>query len=217
MVAGGQSGRCRQPWPVTKTRTGLGRSAGARPRWASNQSNDSRAPVASPLVSIWVCVQGPTVSATCTPRSRRCRYCCSVCRRKMSCQPPTSSTGTWTRSNAAGNRSRSQNGSSRSVCSTQDSNHGAPVPSSVRADSPSGNVAAVRATRRGAVSWRIPARMRPGSSWWETRSLQPRKSLTVNDPVPHTEARKSCGPTVITAAASSGGGSCSNAHWVKPR
>ncbi len=36
---------------------------------------DAATPVASPLVSIWVCVQGPTVSATCTPRSRRCRYC----------------------------------------------------------------------------------------------------------------------------------------------
>src|SRR5262249_10478808 len=33
----------------------------------------------------------------------------------------------------------------------------------------------------------------------------------------HTEALKSCGPAVMTAAANSGGGSCSSAHWVKPR
>ena len=38
-----------------------------------------------------------------------------------------------------------------------------------------------------------------------------------NDPVSHTEALKSCGPTVMTAAASSGGGSCNSAHWVNPR
>ena len=38
-----------------------------------------------------------------------------------------------------------------------------------------------------------------------------------NEPVPHTDASKSCGPAVITAAASSGGGSDSSAHWVYPR
>ena len=41
--------------------------------------------------------------------------------------------------------------------------------------------------------------------------------VEANEPVPHIEARKSCGPAVMTAAASSGGGSVSSAHWVKPR
>ena len=38
-----------------------------------------------------------------------------------------------------------------------------------------------------------------------------------NDPVPHRGPLTSCGPTVITAAFISGGGSLSSAHWVKPR
>ena len=63
----------------------------------------------------------------------------------------------------------------------------------------------------------MPALRRPESSWWATRLLQPSKSPTANDPVPHTEAAKSCGPAVMTAAASCGGGSCNSAHWVNPR
>ena len=59
--------------------------------------------------------------------------------------------------------------------------------------------------------------MRPGSSWWAIMSDQPRKSLSPNEPVPQRGALRSCGPTVMTAAFISGGGSVSIAHWVKPR
>jgi hypothetical protein len=48
-------------------------------------------------------------------------------------------------------------------------------------------------------------------------SLHPRKSFSENEPVPQEEALKSCGPTLMIAAFSSGGGSFSNAHWVNPR
>ena len=41
--------------------------------------------------------------------------------------------------------------------------------------------------------------------------------MIVNEPVPHTEEKKSCGPAVMTAAASSRGGSRNNAHCVNPR
>ena len=48
-------------------------------------------------------------------------------------------------------------------------------------------------------------------------ALHPRKSFSENEPVPQEEALKSCGPTEMIAAFSSGGGSVNSAHWVKPR
>ncbi len=48
-------------------------------------------------------------------------------------------------------------------------------------------------------------------------SLHPKKSAAAKDPLPHTEAAKSCGPAVMTDAANCGGGFCRIAHWVKPR
>ena len=160
---------------------------GDRQRWVSSQSCDSPAMVRRPCKSNWVCVHGPIVSATSTPRSRRWRYCSSDCCRNRSCQPPISSTGTCTRSSAAPNRIDSQNGSLSSGCSSHDSHHGAPVPSSSRPAAPSGNSPAARMTFFCARSWRMPERIRPGSSWWATRWLQPRKSLTVNEPVPQAD------------------------------
>ena len=65
--------------PHRRRRSGLCRVAmrpGDRPRWVSSQSCDSPAMVRRPWKSSWVCVHGPMVSATSTPRSRRCRYCC---------------------------------------------------------------------------------------------------------------------------------------------
>ena len=138
-------------------------------------------------------VHGPIVSATSTPRSRSCRYCCSVCGRNRSCQPLSSSTGTCTRSSAARNRSAPRTGPRYPAVFSQVSHHGARSPSSARPAAPSGTSPAARMTFFWARSWRMPARIRPGSSWWATRLLQPRKSLTVNEPVPHADALKSCG------------------------
>ena len=47
-------------------------------------------------------------------------------------------------------------------------------------------------------------------------SLQPTTSR-LSEPVPHECRAKSCGPTVITAAAISAGGSSSRVHCVYPR
>jgi hypothetical protein len=46
--------------------------------------------------------------------------------------------------------------------------------------------------------------------------LQPTRSV-LNAPLPHVWRPKSCGPTVMTAADSDGGGSSRIAHWVYPR
>ena len=48
-------------------------------------------------------------------------------------------------------------------------------------------------------------------------SISARKSLSPNEPVPQRGALRSCGPTLMTAAFISGGGSVSRAHCVKPR
>ena len=186
------------------------------PRWASSHSSDSRVTVDAPLYMICVWVQEPTVMATSTPRRFSASYCVSVCSRNTSCQPPINNTGMSARFNASQAFLSAQNGSVASGWWSQSSHHAAPAPSSARPASPAGNPFVARANARRARAC-LSATRSLESSWWETRSLQPRKSFSANEPVPQRGPLGSWKPTVMTAAFISGGGSASRAHWVKPR
>ncbi|CAM5693364.1 hypothetical protein MAUB1S_05092 [Mycolicibacterium aubagnense] len=156
------------------------------------------------------------VTAVGTPRAWRRWNWVSVCSRNRSCQPPISSTGTSILSSVSARAMFSQNGSVPSGWLSHDSYQVAPEPRSRRAAAPAGACMWVRATRRGARSRRMPTVHR-GSSWCAIMSLQPRKLSSVNAPVPQVDSAKSWGATLMIAAFSSGGGSVSSAHWVKPR
>ena len=89
-------------------------------------------------------------------------------------------------------------------------------PSSARADSPSGSAAVARASRRRAPAAQIS--LQPAAVFLVGHHVAPAEEVGQRERAgaPHRGA-KSCGPAVMTAAASSGGGSISSAHCVSPR
>ena len=79
---------------------------------------------------------------------------------------------------------------------------------------PTAGAAVARASRRRDPAAQRSVCSRP-CSWFATRSAQRSESVNLNAPVPQIDSAKSCGPTVMIAVASSGGGSISSAHWVE--
>src|SRR6185312_5225456 len=110
-----------------------------------------------------------------------------------------------------------QCGWSPACCETQSRYHGAPPASTRSPASTRGAPASAGASRRPARACRTRPDTTLPSSWWATMSLQPRKSLSLNEPPPCTFSHMSWGPTITSAQASSGGGSVISAHCVKPR
>ena len=196
--------------PLTWTRTGLrGRAAvprrGGRP--ASPAIRGARSGAALVIMCVWV--HGPMVSAT-----RHAALAQTAVLRRASAR----GTGPASRRAAApGSRVRSSAAVQLQRCPERVVVLGMLEPGLAprRAGAeqrPAGLADAAAAAALGPPArrdraWRRWRRSRRGSSWWATMSLQPRKSLSPNEPVPQRGPLKSCGPTVMTAAFISGGGS----------
>ena len=216
--AASRSGRATpHPEPARWIRTGAGRCAAAPPRWVPSHSRDSRITVVPALVIIWLCVHGPIVSPVVTPRLRSWPYCSRVCSRNRSCQPVSEQhRDVHALQRVAKMQSRPERVVGPWVFEPR------LEPGRTLAEQRAAGLAERQAQRRlghQPLGTCLPQHdAQPSRVFLAGDQVAPAQEvIEPNDPVPQRGPLTSCGPTVITAAFISGGGSASSAHCVKPR